>query len=303
VNLLNILINGRQALQQTVIEKNDPLFVEMNQYLNLATRYYEAGKRIKTESPQRNVDYMLSFASASELLGQVLNIFPGNEAALLLEQKIQYETNRDLWQSNASALMNTARRAVSANDLTALRQSDTSAADSAGIDPDKETGLYVKLLVLEEIDPNFPGLKALIYDVEVLLGIIIPETPQAVKNQSLELYRQAQAIWDSARAAGGDASAAASEPALALLARALTIWADNNQASALRIEILTFVPQGPLPALPKDLEYLLSVFDTYFDSSQYNQAKLIIDRAIADYPNFVNDRRVAERKTKVEERL
>ena len=277
---LQRLVNAQQALQQTVINPNDPLYTEMNQYLNLANRYYENGVRLASASPGSS-DVMLAFDSASDLLGQVLSTFPGNEAALLLEQKILRQESFDQWSREARNLMTGARRAVSTGNLNALRGSDT------------EKGFYAQLKVLEQIDPGYSGLEDLIYDAEVVLGIVIPPTPQAVINESLRLTANAQQIWDNLGLAGSD-------QARNLLRQALETWPENTRASALNNEILLSSEPEELPRLPPDLEYRLTLFDQYYAERNFITAKAIIDAAISLYPGYTDDPRVRERRNQAE---
>lgn len=284
--LLQQLLNGQQALQQTVIEPNDPLYAEMNQYLNLANRYYEAGRRIAETEPG-NADAMLSFGAAEGLLAQVLNTFPGNEAALLLEQKISYQKEPDVWNSNASILMAAARRAVISNDKEALREiDDRQDEENPGEDSD-ETGLYVKLKVLTQIDPDFPGLSALIYDVEVLLEIIIPETPERIKTQSRQLAAEAGQVWDRLGTDGSDR-------AVELLNDALTLWPENIEASALKNEVLSYVVPAELPPLPADLDHRLTIINKDFDEGKREIAEVTLDVTLELYPEWTNDPRVLD---------
>ena len=277
------LRNAQQALQQTVIEKADPLYVEMNQYLNLANRYYNDGVRVASGNP-RNADAVQAFRAAGDLVRQVLNTFPGNEAALLLEQKILRQTDEDQWTQAAQALVAQSRRALSSNDVQTLRGTD------------RQKGLYAQLKVLQSIDSGFPNLQQTIYDAEVALGIIIPEPDPAILAESRQLTGQARQIWDNLGRTGADR-------ALELLDNALGLWLDNVTASRLKNEILLSTEPERLPALPAELLNLLAFVEDYYSQGNYILAKAFIDRAVNDYPRYANDPRIRELKRKVESRL
>ena len=78
--------------------------------------------------------------------------------------------------------MNRTRRAVNSGDT----------AELLGTDVNK--GLYVQISVLREIDPAFPGLDRLIYDTEVVLGIIIPPPDPKVLAESRRIAAEAQQV-------------------------------------------------------------------------------------------------------------
>ncbi len=277
------LQNAQQALQQTVIEETDPLFAEMNQYLNLANRYYVAGIRV-VESNPRSADALKSFRSANDLVRQVLNTFPGNEAALLLEQKILKQTDEDTWTAEARSLVNQTRRAVGRNDVVALRGNST------------QKGLYGQIKVLEKIDPEFSGLKQLIYDAEVVLGIIIPPPDPAVLAESRRITGEARRIWENLGAAGSDR-------AVELLDSALVLWLDNAEASNLKNEILLSVEPARLPAFPAELLHLLELVEDSYGQSNFILAKALLGRIDTEFSAFSNDPRIREWKRKVEARL
>ncbi len=279
------LKNAWQALQQTAIEPNDPLFSEMNQYLNLANRYFTEGLRLAEKGNAS--DSLRSFRSAEELLEQVLVPFPGNESALLLKQKILRETDYDAWAASARELI----RSV----LIALNQNNR----DAFIGRSDRKGLYSDLLVLRKIDPNFAGLnqsvyynRGLIYDVEVLIGRIQPPPdPQAIA-RSRRLTEKARKIWE---AVGTDGAS----QALALLNKALEEWLENTEASSLRNEIA--VQKAPAP-IPAELQGRLVYFDKFFAEEDFSTAKLIIEQIREQFPAFADDPRILQRLKQVEAR-
>ncbi len=279
------LNNAQQALSQTVIEPGDPLFSEMNQYLNLANRYYSEGKR-KAQAG-RAADALRSFRSAEDLLEQVLVVFPGNEAALLLKQRILRETDYEAWSVGARNLVRSVRSALVRKDRQAF------------LGQGGKKGLYADLLVLRKIDPEFAGLsqsvnysRGLIYDVEVLIGRIQPPPdPQAIA-RSRQYTSRARQIWD---AVGTEGSA----QALELLDRALAEWLENTEASRLRDEITA---RKTTRIIPAKLQERLIYFDQFFAQGDYFTAKLIIDQIRENYPAFANDPRIIRRLRDVEAR-
>lgn len=277
------LQNARQALGKTVIEPADPLYAEMNQYLNLAGRRYLEGVLIVEEDP-RNADALQAFREAEELLDQVLGVFPGNEAALLLGQKILRQTDGEAWSADARKLVNDTRSALSRGDTSEL----------LGTDGNK--GLYVQISVIREIDPAFPGLDQLIYDTEVSLGIIIPPPDPAVLSESRRITAEAEQVWTNLGSVG-------SERALLLVERALSLWLDNTDASNLKNRILLSAEPERLPALPAQLLNLISLVEQYYDEGNFILAGAFLDRIADEYARFSGDPRIREWNRKVAARL
>ena len=277
------LRNARQALGNTFIEPKDPLYVEMNQYLNLASRRYLDGVLIAERDP-RNSEALKAFRESEELLDQVLGVFPGNEAALLLGQKILRQTDGEAWSADARQLVNRTRRAVNSGDT----------AELLGTDVNK--GLYVQISVLREIDPAFPGLDRLIYDTEVVLGIIIPPPDPKVLAESRRIAAEAQQVWTNLGSVG-------SQRALTLLEDALALWLDNTDASNLKNQILLSTEPERLPPLPAELLNLIGLVEQYYSEGNFILAGAFLDRIAGEYPRFSGDPRIREWKQKVAARL
>ena len=277
------LQNARQALGKTVIEPADPLYAEMNQYLNLAGRRYLEGVLIAERNP-RNADALQAFREAEELLDQVLGVFPGNEAALLLGQKILRQTDGEAWSAEARKLVNDTRSALSRGDTFELQGTDVN------------KGLYVQISVLREIDPAFPGLDQLIYDTEAALGIIIPQPDPAVLSESRRITAEAEQVWTNLGSVG-------SQRALLLVERALSLWLDNTDASNLKNRILLSTEPERLPALPAQLLNLISLVEQYYDEGNFILAGAFLDRIADEYARFSGDPRIREWNRKVAARL
>ena len=277
------LRNARQALGKTVIELKDPLYVEMNQYLNQASRRYFDGVLIAERDP-RNSEALQAFRESQELLDQLLGVFPGNKAALLLGQKILRQTDGEVWSAEVRQLMNRTRRAVNSGDEAAL----------LGTNVDK--GLYVQISVLREIDPAFPGLDQLIYDTEVALGIIIPPPDPKVLAESRRIAAEARQVWTNLGSVG-------SQQALKLLDNALALWLDNTDASNLKNQILLSTEPERLPALPAELLNLIGLVEQYYSEGNFILAGAFLDRIDGEYPRFSVDPRIRDWKQKLATRL
>lgn len=279
---IDLFTNALLALRDTTINPNDPLFSEMNQYLNLANRYYEAGVRIRTEDPG-NADAPLSFKAASDLLSQVLGVFPGNEAARLLELKILAETSPETFANQARDIINQARRAIVAGNLEALRGSET------------EQGLYARMIVLEQVRPDFPNLQETIIDAEELL-FPAPEEQfsQAQINESLSFYQRALTIYDNLGSEGA-------LQALDILDDALRIWPFNTAAQDLERRIR----RGPVPGQERiptspELEARLKAINDAIARQDYALAIILTDAIPTLFPSEQNHPDVLEVRIKLE---
>ena len=95
---------------------------------------------------------------------------------------------------------------------------------------------YADLLDLYEINPKYPGLKQLIYDVEIEIGIRKKPIDKAEAQKAAALTAQAKKMIDSA---GGDE--ARLRNALTLLNQASAINADSAETTGLIDSVQTRV--------------------------------------------------------------
>ena len=277
------LRNAIQVLRNRVIEPTNPLYSEMTQYINLANQYFLNGVQI-LQANSRSADAFQAFRSSESLVERVLSVFPGNERALLLEKKILRQTDVESWNAEASRIIQQSLNALSRNDIQALRGQQT------------KKGLYSELKVLKDIDPGYPRLDTVLYNVEVALGIVIPPTDPAIIARSRQLVAEARQVWENL-------GTKVSDRAISLLNRALSLWLDNNEASVLKSEILLSTKPSLLPALPVEVLNLIILIENSFNEGNYILASALLERVTSRFPRYANDPRVRDLRQKVDARL
>lgn len=198
------MITGR------IIPPADPLYPEMSQMLSRANQYYAEGKTLMKEGSQSEAKKKL--LQAKKELRNVLIPYPFNQSASLLNLRIDQLI-----------------------DEKGFRESFRQKIDSAKNDykePKKRQRAYTDLLDLYEIDPSYPGLKKLIADIELELGLRQKPVDKSHLEKSKKLAEQAQKMYKNA---GRDEIKLRS--ALAQVDEAIALNPDNDDAILLKDRI------------------------------------------------------------------
>jgi tetratricopeptide (TPR) repeat protein len=145
----------------------DPLYVEMSQLLNLAREDFIKGRDLIQRGNRREA--LESFNRAEEKLRQVSITFPFNQESAVLALRIAQLKDRE----NFSVL---------------FRNKFREAQGKMATNPQEG---YIDMKDLEQIDPNFAGLKDAIYRAEITLGIRLPPPDPRALAESQTLYGQA----------------------------------------------------------------------------------------------------------------
>jgi len=279
----------QQSAQDTVINASDPLYMEMNQYLNLANRYYNEGLRLSPAgvSNVRNPDALRAFTAADDLLQQVLNVFPGNAAALLLKMKILQATDPDKYSRTVRSLISEAETALRRNDRESIEGTDF----KQGLDP--------RLQAVYSFDPGYPALADLIYRIDVYMGRVIPEPSQADINNSNAITREVKADWEQTRVLGANAVTAASPGLIKRLDNALVLWEGNAEAADLQDAIRFYTAPQPTPV---ELRLLIDRAGESMAQNSVTTVQIIYDAIIDQYSGFRNHPDVLKIKTWLDNR-
>jgi len=279
----------QQSAQDTVINASDPLYMEMNQYLNLANRYYNEGLQLSPAgaSNVRNPDALRAFTAADDLLQQVLNVFPGNAAALLLKMKILKATDPDKYSRTVRTLISEAETALRRNDRESIEGTDF----KQGLDP--------RLQAVYSFDPGYPALADLVYRIDVYMGRVIPEPSQADINNSRAITREVKTDWDQTRVLGANAVAAASPGLIKRLDNALVLWEGNTEAADLQDAIRFYTAPQPTPV---ELRLLIDRAGESMTQNSVTTVQIIYDAIIDQYSGFRNHPDVLKIKTWLDNR-
>ncbi len=279
----------QQSAQDTVINASDPLYMEMNQYLNLANRYYNEGLRLSPSGSTivRNPDALRAFTAAGDLLQQVLNVFPGNASALLLKMKILQATDPDKYSRTVRSLI--------AESETALRRNDREIIEGT----DFKQGLDPQLQAVYSFNPDFPSLSDLIYRIDVYMGRVVPEPSQADINNSRRLTQAVKDDWEQTKVLGVNVVTAASPGLIRRLDDAIVLWEDNIEAANLQDAIRFYTAPQPTPA---ELRLLIDRAEETMLQNSVSTVQIIYDAIIDNYSGFRNHPDVLKIKTWLDNR-
>ena len=213
-NLLALVSTALSMKTGRVIPPTAPLYPEMSQILSIAQQYFKQGSDLLNKN--KHDEGVAVLKQALQKLQELQLVYPLNQDASLLTLRIQKILDPDGFTGLFAKRVETARQSYKI----------------AG----KQQSSYTDLLDLYAINPSYPGLKQLIYDVEIDLGIRQKPVDRTALNKSKSLTADAQRMAD---AAGRDEVKL--QAALAKVNEALQLDPDNDGAMLLKDRIQTSV--------------------------------------------------------------
>jgi hypothetical protein len=213
-NLLALVSTALSMKTGRVIPPTAPLYPEMSQILNIANQYYEQGSQLMKQGKTEEGREVLNQAKAK--LRTLQLVYPLNQDAGLLSLKIDQVINPAAFSS------------VFAQKIAAAKNNYTV--------PSKRQTAYTDLLDLYQINPSYPGLKQLIYDVEIEIGVRQKPVDTTALTQSRLLTAEAQKLYD-----GAGRDEVKLRAALAKLNDAIRLNPENDGAMVLKDRIQTAV--------------------------------------------------------------
>ena len=213
-NLLALVSTALSMKTGRTIPPTAPLYPEMSQILSIAQQYFKQGSDLVNRGKREEGERMLS--QALQKLRELQLVYPLNQDASLLTLRIQKILDPDGFNDLFAKRVETARE----NYTVAGRQQSS----------------YTDLLDLYAINQSYPGLKQLIYNVEIDLGIRQKPVDRTALSQSKTLTVEAQRMVD---AAGRDEVKL--QAALSKVDEAIRLNPDNDDAMLLKDRIQTSV--------------------------------------------------------------
>ena len=229
VNLKALIGNALSIRTGRSVPVTDPLYPEISQTLNAAYQYFEEGMQ-KINSGSRNAGMEL-LNTAREKIKDVQVLYPLNQEANLLALRIARFIDPAGFEELFRQRYNTAR--------------------SEYRNPATVNRAYADLKDLYEINPKYPGLKKLIYDMEVELGIIIPPPDPKKVARAARLVSEARRQYEA-----NPRNEIALNGILNKLDEALTLNPENSEAAILIDRIKTGMGGQSLVVLTADDEML-----------------------------------------------
>ncbi len=264
----------QRALETTAgvsILETDPLYPDMMQVLNLAKKDYQEGREL-FEAGRRDAALEL-FLEAEKKIEYIKEPFPNNkEAGVLYLRILKYTEPEDF-------------SAIFGRRFTDARQKIRTEPEEA----------YRELKVLEEINPDYPGMAQAIYDAEIATGIRqLPPDPAKLA-RARELYEQARSIVE--------ADVRAQFPvALTYLNEAIKLNPDFQDAFLLKDRVQAGQGGQVRVVLSSVDQQKLREAENLFIDARYFEAGAIVDQLLQDPENRKNPR-LLELKRRIESKL
>ena len=208
-NLMALVGTALSMTSGRVIPPTAPLYPEMSQLLSIAHQYFDEGERILKTDREKAVTLL---QQAKTKLQEVQTVYPINQEASLLTLRID--------------------ELIDPTSFNEMFQRKIQSARNNYKNPSEQQTVYTDLLDLSEIRPNYPGLKDLIYQVGIEIGVIAKPVDRKALAQSTQLTTEAQRIVNSA----GNNEVRLRE-ALSKVDQAIELNPSNNAAQLLKDRI------------------------------------------------------------------
>lgn len=149
---LKAMVNTALSMKTgRVLLPTSPLYPEMSQILSIANQFYAEGTKLIKQKKKTQGTALLN--QAQQKLNELKLVFPLNQEASILSLMIEQQLDPKSFESSFKQKIENAKINYKASDSVLKQQS------------------YSDLVDLYEVNPDYPGLKDLIYNVEIELGL------------------------------------------------------------------------------------------------------------------------------------
>lgn len=212
LNMMKIVENALNANNGREVLPSDSLYRDVSQMLRSAKQSFEKGKSLSKKG--KSDEASTEFNEALQTLEILRSLVPRNTAANKLRLEIQQFQDPKQFEINF------------ANRVSQAKENAASAAkDSSG--NEKLLQAYAELSDLAEINPNYPGLKNAILEIEYSLGKKKRPLSAAVKKQAEQLASESQKLFQSGTY----------QDAFKKINQAISIDSENQNFKSLRSKI------------------------------------------------------------------
>jgi hypothetical protein len=250
------------------ISKTDPLYAEMNQYMNQAYSDYQQARSEYDKGRKTEADNYFSRAEQSILVVQ--QFFPFNEEARVLNLRISQYRNPEQFNEVFRKDFQTAQKLITSN-------------------PQKA---YIDLKDLETINASYPGLKTAITEAEYAAGIKVRPPDTAKLKRSTELYQLAYNIVS--RNVRSEFSVA-----LSYLDEAISLNPNNNDAIRLKDRIATDLGGTAVVVMTNTDQQKYDEAVIEFTAGNYLKARILVENLLKNPVNQRNPK-ILDLKERIE---
>lgn len=273
-NLLNFVNTAISMKDGREILPSMPQYPEMSQLLNVSYQYFDEGSRKIGEGDKTGgyVDLDL----ALENIQKLQYVYPLNQEASLLTLRISRLKDPKKFREEFSQKIEAAKVMCK--------------------NPETRQQGYANLLDYYQLDPDYKGLKDLIYQTEIDIGIRQKPVDNSGANKAKRLITEAQNIY---KAAGNDEKKL--EAALAKIDQALALVSDNRTAIALKDEITTKIGGNTATVLSTEDERLYQLAIQRLQNNNVVGANAIVEKLLKKKSNG-NSQKIKDLKVKIDAR-
>lgn len=176
---LKALINTALSMKTgRVLLPSSPLYPEMSQILSIANQFYNEGVKLIKQKKKTQGTALLN--QAQQKLNELKLVFPLNQEASILSLLIDQQLDAKSFKTNFDAKVAAAKTNVKNGNANLKQQA------------------YSDLVDLYEVNPEYPGLKDLIYNVEIELGLRKRPVDNSAIVKANNLAKEAKQILASA---------------------------------------------------------------------------------------------------------
>ena len=259
-----------------VLVASDPLYSEMSQLLSIAYQYYDEGEQLIKKGNTHAAEEALN--SAVENLNKFKAVYPLNQEASLLLLKI------DRLRDPAKFDEEFAQKVQAA--IAQSKNKDTMAQ------------AYNTLTDYYNLVPDYKGLKDVIYNLEIELGMRQRPVDNSASTRSARLTTQAQTQFNSA---GSDTTKL--NRALELVNEALKLNPNNRTAEALKDRISLKLGSSSIIVLSSDDQNLLTQAKKAYQNGNIDDANTYMLRLLNNNPNNIKLKEVEDLNNKIKSQL
>lgn len=273
-NLLNFVNTAISMKTGREILPSAPQYPEMSQLLNIAYQYFDEGSRKIGEGNRAAGEADLALALDS--IQKLQYVYPLNQEASILTLRINRLLDPQKFNSEFAQKIETAKMMCK-----------SSSTQQEG---------YANLLDYYELEPNYKGLKDLIYQVEIDIGIRQKPVSNTGASRAKKLVADAQKIYNSA---GNDT--ARLQNALSKVDEALALVSDNKDAMALKDKITLKIGGNTSTVLSTEDERLYQLAIQRLQNNNVVGANAIVEQLLKK-PSNANSQKIKDLKNKIEAR-
>ena len=259
-----------------VLLPSDPLYSEMSQLLSIAYQYYNEGEQLMAQRKTQEAEAALD--NAIENLNKFKAVYPLNQEASLLMLKVDRLRDPARFDEEFSQKVQAA--------IAQSKNRDTMAQ------------AYNTLTDYYNLVPDYKGLKDVLYNLEIELGMRQRPVDNSAATRSTRLTSQAQSQFNRA---GSNTNLL--NQALNTVNEALKLNPNNKAAQTLKDNISLKLGSSSIIVLSSDDQNLLTQAKKAYQSGNIDEANTYMLRLLNNNPNNIKLKEVEDLNNKIQSQL